>query len=547
VWYKPDVVFSPDGKTILATGWDGSVAFYDFHGKRKGRPLFLEGIGAHAAFSPDGKWILASVIYGGSVGLARVWNVETHLARKFFLRDPGQILALDFNSDGTEILTGSADHTARIWDSQTGKPLGDAYWHGDSVTMGLFGPQDGTFFTASKDGLARLWNISDVREGQVRLDWKAAGREYSRKVQNHALFSPDGQRIATYSGKTVYLWNGSTGAGLGPPLAASGTILRVVFSPDSATLLTCDSDNQSRLWDLKTGGFKALPQEGPVRGGFFSADGKTLLTGSEDGTLRVWDLRAGKAWGSPLSTGMMVMRTFLSPDGERIAAMGKGGALRLYPLRKESPKALVKIDKGIRNAAFSSDGRYLIAAGSSSVTLFDTSNGKPLRKFEGGQGLQSLFPGPDGKTLATFGSDGTGRIWNLATGDSVGNSLKHAGPLQGAFFSPKGEILFATYQDGTGQFWDTRTAEPIGTSRPLGSLALDSVFGEGGQGLAVVLRDGRVLNLDTSWLSPSMNADSLLTSTEVAGLCRVDSHGSVEPLKIEEWLKLWRRTQEAKK
>ncbi|HTC19419.1 MAG TPA: hypothetical protein VK859_01130, partial [bacterium] len=139
-WYKPSVVFSPDGKGFLVAGWDGTVKFYDNKGHKSGHPLFLDGLGARAVYSPDGKRVLTSVVFGGSVGLARIWGAKSHLPLKFSLKTPGKIMVLAFNSDGSEILTGDTDHVVRIWNAQNGELLGHAFWQGDMITAAAFQP-----------------------------------------------------------------------------------------------------------------------------------------------------------------------------------------------------------------------------------------------------------------------------------------------------------------------------------------------------------------------------------------------------------------------
>ncbi|HEY5039477.1 MAG TPA: serine/threonine-protein kinase, partial [bacterium] len=91
-WYKPDISFSPDGKTILATGWDGAVRFYDDRGRHQDHNIFLDGNGAKAVFSPNGRQILTSVVYQGTIGFARVFNVKSRAPLKYKLRNEGKIL-----------------------------------------------------------------------------------------------------------------------------------------------------------------------------------------------------------------------------------------------------------------------------------------------------------------------------------------------------------------------------------------------------------------------------------------------------------------------
>ncbi len=62
-----------------------------------------------------------------------------------------------FSPDGKNMLTGSSDGTARLWDVVTQKPLGAPFRH-DAVVHGVaFRPDGKALLTGSYDGTARLW------------------------------------------------------------------------------------------------------------------------------------------------------------------------------------------------------------------------------------------------------------------------------------------------------------------------------------------------------------------------------------------------------
>ena len=44
------------------------------------------------------------------------------------------VKSAQFSPDGTRVVTASADKTARLWDAQTGKPLGKPLAHEDEVS-----------------------------------------------------------------------------------------------------------------------------------------------------------------------------------------------------------------------------------------------------------------------------------------------------------------------------------------------------------------------------------------------------------------------------
>ena len=546
-WYRPSLAFNPNGRGFLVTGWDGTVKFYDKRGKRAGRVLFLEGVGARAVYSPDGNYILASVIYGGSVGLARVFHARTRSPLKFSLKTEGKIGVLAFSPDGREVLTAGTDHVIRVWDAQTGKPLGHDFWQSDMVTAAAFDPSGKTLAAGCKDGLACLWPLSSGAgdDDMAALEW-GAQKASLKKRQDHALFSPDLKKAITYGGISACLWDASTGKALGEPFYTGGTILRAVFNPDGSKLLTCDSDGEARLWDLGKRDYKSLSHDKAVRGGAFDSDGKRVLTGGEDKTLRLWESASGREWGKPVPTGFPVSKALLSPDGERMAALGTRGELKLYPVQQTGAKALLKVEKGAQSPLFSPDGRLLAYVLGKTASLAEAKTGIIIRNLNHGVGLTSVLWSPDGTKLASLGTEGTIRLWDAATGLSIGNALKHEGPVLDWAFSPHGEALLAAYQDGGWEFWDTKTGEAIGEEVSGGLSAKAVGFTPDGRSVRLLGKDGRMAEMAVDWMDPRTDPDQLLLESQVTGRAWVDGQGSLQTVSADQWVRLWAKFRKEK-
>lgn len=75
------------------------------------------------------------------------------------LEHQGSVWGAVFSADGRRILTWSADGTARLWDSDTGKPLAKPMRHQQAVNGALFSMDGRRILTWSLDGTARLWNL----------------------------------------------------------------------------------------------------------------------------------------------------------------------------------------------------------------------------------------------------------------------------------------------------------------------------------------------------------------------------------------------------
>jgi WD40 repeat protein len=115
------------------------------------------------AFSPDGRTILT----GSWDHSARLWDAATSAPRGAPLRHAGPVVSLAFSADNHSVLTASKDGTARLWDAHRGQPLGPPLRHDDEVSGALFDPQGRWLVTASHDRTVRLWEMPVPAEGSA--------------------------------------------------------------------------------------------------------------------------------------------------------------------------------------------------------------------------------------------------------------------------------------------------------------------------------------------------------------------------------------------
>ena len=52
----------------------------------------------------------------------------------------GEVASASFSPDGKRVVTASWDKTARVWDADTGKPVGEPMTHGKGVRSPRFSP-----------------------------------------------------------------------------------------------------------------------------------------------------------------------------------------------------------------------------------------------------------------------------------------------------------------------------------------------------------------------------------------------------------------------
>ncbi|MCG8345309.1 MAG: WD40 repeat domain-containing protein, partial [Chlorobiales bacterium] len=148
-------------------------------------------------------------------------------------------------------VTASWDNTARVWDAQTGKPVGQPMQHDASVQSAAFS-SDGRFVvTASNDNTARVW---DAQTG------KPVGQPMQHKSHvESAAFSSDGRFIVTASDdNTARVWDAQTGKPVGQPMQHDASVRSAAFSSDGRFVVTASSDNTARVWEILPKGTGSL-------------------------------------------------------------------------------------------------------------------------------------------------------------------------------------------------------------------------------------------------------------------------------------------------
>lgn len=270
-------------------------------------------------FSPTGA--VAAAIADGTI---RVWRDGIGGTSTTFNGHVDVVSALDFNGDGSLLVSGGRDNDVLIWDVASGERLLTLNGHTGAIRDVAFSPDSTQIASAAEDGTVRIWNVttgaqerfinadptrvltvdfsteggliaSGGRNGRVRL-WQVSDGTNIRDFAGHAeeirsvQFSPDGELLASSStDNNIILWRLSDGSVV-HDLDSERDVFSLAFSPDGSLLASGDRNNDIRLWTVATGVQERIltGHVGWVFGVSFSPDGSTLISSSGDGSVRVW-------------------------------------------------------------------------------------------------------------------------------------------------------------------------------------------------------------------------------------------------------------------
>jgi hypothetical protein len=202
----------------------------------------LVAVALCVAFSPDGRFALS----GSMDHSMRLWNVATGKQVLQFVHD-ARVMGVCFSPHGKWGLSNTGSGDVVLWELVTGRDLHHFKGHTGFVESVAFSPDGRQILSVGADRTARLW---DVRTGkEVRRLANDLGPGFI-----HVALSPDGQRALTgaSSGGIIQLWDVATGQELNRYLRPGGhTVQCVAFSPDGRSALSVSHhDRAVSLWPL---------------------------------------------------------------------------------------------------------------------------------------------------------------------------------------------------------------------------------------------------------------------------------------------------------
>ena len=367
---------------------------------------------------------------------------------------------------------------------------------------------------------------------------------------NAAAYSPDSALVVTADADgTARIFSTRSGARLAL-MEHEGGVTDASFSPDGGMLATASRDQTVRLWNRDGGPVRTLSHNAPVLDLEFSPDQRALVSATAAGTVHIWGLDPGGSHEVLTTPGPE--RVTISGDGESLAVVGADRVARVYNVPSAAHLFDLRHDSQVLSAAFG-PRKELLATGSANGSgdpafwtgrTWDLRRGFPAYRFRGHFGrVVGVAVSPQGQFIGTASSDGTARIWDIATERGALKSILtgHTQALHTIEFSPKGLFVVTASRDGKAIVWQTDRGRQVAVLAGHEGDVRGAVFSTSGRRVLTYSEDGTAriwdpgttpeLRVLTHQKKPISGADveengRIRVTTDEDGIARVWSPGA---------------------
>ena len=430
-----DIAYSPDGTRLAVAS---SIGIWIYDTETLAEVALLTGHTGYVnalAYSPDPD--SKTLISGGADGTVRVWDTDTGelLHTLEDEEDNGSVVDVAFSPDGK--MFGSGGTQSSLWDAHTLQPLPNFIGRATCLAFS----SDSKWIAV---GDSSYINISDVSTGERvgSIDRGATS----------IAFSSDGITLAIVRGGwhwNVELWGASTFEHWQTLGSHDNGANAVAFSPDGEILASAGNDNLIQLWDTFIGeNLQTLVgHTAGVQSVSFSPNGNTLASASRSEII-FWDVDTGEQQQIITGHTHSIHSIALSNDGITLASGYSNSTVQFWDVNRQAKQQLMTVDSEapITGLSFSPDGTMLAIGSGEVVSMWNPTSREQLWVAQYIYGISrgihgapsSITFSPDGTTLAAI-HGGNISLFDVGTGENT--QYYHYGWFSDISFSPDSQFL----------------------------------------------------------------------------------------------------------
>jgi WD40 repeat protein len=413
------------------------------------------------------------VVSGSYDHTLKVWDLSGREAVRTLEGHTGVVKCLSVTPDGRRAVSASADKTLKVWDLSAGKAVFTLEGHTGEVTSLRVTPDGRRAVSASVDNTLKLWDLSTgIPIRTMDLD-------------RHCVFSmavtPDGQHAVSPSqDNTLKVWDLSIGKAVRTLDGHTNHVSDVAVTPDGQHAVSVsghNGHNTIKVWDLSTGEAvdtmegHSRPLFGVYRFGVYrvavTPDGQHAVSAQDD-TIELWNLSTGRAMLTLEGHTDRVLGIAVTPDGQHVVSASQDNTLKVWDLNSGRTVTSLNGHTGeIYCVAVTPDGEHAVSArADDTIEVCDLKTEKAVRRLKGHtDGVLGVAVTPDGRHAVSASKDKTLRVWKLSTEKSVHTLRGHTDWVAGVAVTPNGQHAVSGSWDRTLKLWDLTSGQLVRTLR----------------------------------------------------------------------------------
>ena len=467
------VAFSPDDQVLFTGDALGVGILWD---RTTAKPI--QRLGSHtdaitkAVFLPNGRRLLTSsrdqtVAQWDLSGIQEASPAIKEDKAKI-LRHDAAVISLSISGDGRRALTATQAGHVRLWSVTQAKELRRWQFEEHSFTAAAIAPNGRIALTVhGPERAIRLWNLDSSQEilapGSDNVPGPFLDEDRLGLVWS-AGFTADANAVVTVGGNEAQLWGLNSRRNAPRALmnfTPNAEVTSAHFSPDGQRVITASWDNSARIWNAETGSAERKltgAHSGYIQSAIFSPDGVHALTASDDHTVILWNTKSGEVIRSFRGHTGAVRSARFSVDGNRIVSASEDRTARIWDtMTGEVLQILHRHEWGLMSAEFSEAGsRVITGSEDNSAIIWDAESGEPLHMLAGHTAaVTAAVLSPDGSRALTGSADQRAKLWDANTGKEILSLKGHTQGVTSVDFSPDGRFVLTGSQDGTAILWLT--------------------------------------------------------------------------------------------